>query len=285
MRKILVIIAVCACIAGASTQCVNAQRIHIKASSNYITRDIPNFGSFDAIRTEGIEDVEFRQTTDGSTSVKIYGSDNVLDYLEVVDESGTLVSRIRKDVSIESNSNLKITISGPALKGISSKGTGDINLIGNINSATLTLTSSGTGDIKFNTIRCDDLKLVSSGTGDLKGGNTTCKTLDMTISGTGDAEIDQVATTSVKIDSSGTSDVKIAGKAADVILQSSGTGDVDVHGLRAETVNATASGIGNVMCYATKKLDANASGLTRITYGGNPATVNVSGNQKRVRPR
>lgn len=285
MRKIFIAIAVCACIVGAATQCVNAQRTRVKASTNYVTRDIPNLGHFDAIRAQGIVDIDYRQSTDGSTSVKVYGSDNVLPYLEVVNEGGTLVARTINNLSITGESKLKVTVSGPALKKAKCSGASDINLIGSINTGDLTLEASGAGDIQFNTITCGNLKVECSGSSDLEGESISCKTFDLRLSGASDADIDHIAAASIKISASGASDVEIAGTATDVNMSVSGAGDIDASELRAETVNAAASGASHISCYATKRLEASASGASSVVYGGNPATVNLPAKQKGVRPR
>lgn len=277
--------AVIACVACASVVYVYAQRARVKASKNYVTRDIPNFGRFDAIRSEGIVDVDYRQSTDGTTSVKIYGSDNVLEYLEVVNEGGTLVARTRNNLSITGESKLKVTVSSPALKKAKCSGASDIDLIGRINTGDLTLEASGAGDIQFDAITCGNLTIQLSGSSDLNGKSLTCGAFDLRVSGAGDAEINHIEAGSVKISSSGSSDVEIAGKAADVTISASGAGDINAADLHAETVKATASGASDISCYATKRLDASSSGASGIVYGGNPATVNIPQKQRGIRPR
>lgn len=282
MRRLFLILAVCACVVSASIQSVNAQTTRIKASTNYVTRDIPNFGRFDAICTEGSVDVEYTQSTDGTVSVKKYGSDNVLDYIEVFNDAGTLVARTRNNLNIKGKSKLKVIVSGPALKKVDSTGSSDIYLMGNINTGDLAVQTAGSGDMKFNTITCDNLKFSSAGSGDLRGRSVTCTTVDISTAGSGDVDIDHVAAPSVKLTSVGSSDIRMAGKATDVVISSSGSGYIDVINLPANTVKATAMGSGNISCYATRRLDATAVG-SLIYFGGKPAMVNITGNTRSVR--
>lgn len=285
MKRALMIMVVCAYIVCASTWYADAKqgkRIRFKASNHHITRDIPVFRSFDAIHATGIVDVEYRQSTDGKTSVRVYGPDNVIEHLEVLNEGGTLVARLNKIMQISNIDQLKVIASSPRLKKVSASGNSDVTLIGEIRAADLILVGTGNADIQFDAVRCDNLKIQCSGNGEVEGRQTECRTLDMATSGNGDVSVRQIASAAIKIVSSGNSDVEIAGNTNDVTISVSGTSEVDAFGLRAQKVNVRASGVSEVSCYAERRLDANASGRSEIVFGGNPTSVNISGN---VNPR
>ena len=64
------------CITGIQAQTVTP-------SKKYITKDLNNVGTFSSIRVLGSPDVEYRQSSGSKTTVSIYGSDNLVDLLEV----------------------------------------------------------------------------------------------------------------------------------------------------------------------------------------------------------
>ncbi|MEG0456266.1 MAG: DUF2807 domain-containing protein, partial [Bacteroides sp.] len=74
-----------------------------------------------------VGDIFYTQSTDGTTSVKIYGPDNIVNLVQVVVKGSTLEMTMKKYNQIKS-SKLKINISSPELTGIDFKGVGDIHI-------------------------------------------------------------------------------------------------------------------------------------------------------------
>lgn len=62
----------------------------ITPSKKYITKELNNVSNFSSIRVLGSPDVEYRQSSDSKTTVSIYGSDNLVDLLEVSTVNGVL---------------------------------------------------------------------------------------------------------------------------------------------------------------------------------------------------
>lgn len=108
-----------------STGCIDSK--HIKASGNYITRNI-QVGNFSSIKVQGSEDVLYSQSTDGKTSVKVYASDNIIDLLNIRVEDETLVIGYKKNVNIfglGNNDKVKVIVSNPTLNGLKIQGSGE----------------------------------------------------------------------------------------------------------------------------------------------------------------
>lgn len=68
----------------------------VTPSKKYITKELNNVSNFSSIRVLGSPDVEYRQSNGSKTTVSIYGSDNLVDLLEVSTVNGVLQVNIKK---------------------------------------------------------------------------------------------------------------------------------------------------------------------------------------------
>lgn len=94
----------------------------ITPSKKYITKELNNVSNFSSIRVLGSPDVEYRQSSDSKTTVSIYGSDNLVDLLEVSTVNGVLQVNIKKGVKILSGERrLKVIASSPSLDDVDIK--------------------------------------------------------------------------------------------------------------------------------------------------------------------
>jgi hypothetical protein len=130
------------------------------------------------------------------------------------------------------NSKVIINVTMPQVEGLSVSGSGDIKGVTPINSKSLNLRISGSGDIIIPILSVEDL--------------------DVSISGSGD--------------------VGVAGKgeASSVKARISGSGDVEVKGILFENADISISGSGDTYLEASKNLRARVVGSGDITYSGNP---------------
>ena len=62
----------------------------VTPSKKYITKELNNVSNFSSISVLGSPDVEYRQSNGSKTTVSIYGSDNLVDLLEVSTVNGVL---------------------------------------------------------------------------------------------------------------------------------------------------------------------------------------------------
>lgn len=282
MRKFLSI----ALLASLSVLCINdaaAQRRRVQANGNYITREVNGITEFDAIRSQGIADVEYTQSG-GRPGVKVYGAENVLPYLIVKVNGNVLNISMKNNVNIQGKHGLKVIVSGPGLNNISTSGTGDIKIMGPLSAGDLEMTTTGTGDIEFGRIMSrGNVTMNMRGTGDIEGRSLQCRSLAARITGTGDLELDNIEVDAVELSVSGTGDAQLGGRTADFKVKVSGTGSVDAANLQADNVDASVSGTGSLSCHAVKSLYAKESGTGSIRYKGDPRTVDIRGSHRRVR--
>lgn len=257
----------------------------VTASKPYVSRKIHDIPAFDGIKLTTIADVNYTQSTDGTTSVTVSGAENALQYLNVEVKSGTLHIDMENKVQVRGEHKLLVTVSNPGIERVNSSGTGDIDIRGTLNVKSLEMHTSGTGDIDFDRIVArGNVSLSGSGTGDIEGVGLEARDLRIKTSGTGDLDVAGISAKRVEASSSGTGDLELSGKTASLKCRTSGTGDIEAFGLKSDKTEASASGTGSIECYAAESLSASASGTGGVRYSGNPGTVNITGGGKKVQP-
>jgi len=249
IRKILgVVMVISLLILNAS--CIEGKRV--RASGNYITKDL-QIGNFSAIKVQGSEDVLYSQSTDGTTSVKIYASDNIIDLLNIRVEDETLIIGYKKNVTIfgfGDKNEVKVIVSNPGLNSLKIQGSGDVLLKTAIKSDKLDIAVQGSGDIKGAGIYCNEISTAVQGSGDVVLENIKSENIDATVQGSGD--------------------IALSGEAKIVSLKTQGSGDINAANLKGQDVSATTQGSGNITCYATGNLKGRINGSGDISYKGAP---------------
>ena len=130
----------------------------VTPSKKYITKELNNVSNFSSIKVLGSTDVEYRQSSGSKTEISIYGSDNLVDLLEVSTANGVLQVNIKKGVKILSGERrLKVIASSPSLDEVDIKGSADVYLKGTIKGVDLTLNITGSGDIEAENLQYTNL--------------------------------------------------------------------------------------------------------------------------------
>lgn len=230
----------------------------VTPSKKYITKELNNVGSFSAVNVLGSTDVEYRQSSGSGTKVSIYGSDNLVDLVEVSAVNGVLQVSLKKGVRINSGERrLKVIASSPSLNRVDINGSADVYLKGMMKGSNLSLNIAGSGDIEAENLQYTGI---------------SCS-----VKGSGDVELKNVKANAVKADVQGSGDVEIKGSTRQATLTVKGSGDIKAEKLTADNVVANISGSGDINCYASKKLDAKVSGSGDIEYKGSPSSVSKEG--------
>lgn len=223
---------------------IGIQAQTVTPSKKYITKELNNVSNFSSIRVLGSPDVEYRQSNGSKTTVSIYGSDNLVDLLEVSTVNGVLQVNIKKGVKILSGERrLKVIASSPSLNQVDIKGSADVYLKG--------------------TIKGNDLNLNIAGSGDIEAENLQYANIFALVKGSGDIDLKNV-------------------KATTVMSEVNGSGDISAEKLAATNVVATVAGSGDIVCYASRQLDARVSGSGDIEYKGSPSVVNKQGKKNSI---
>ncbi len=270
---------------GAITIRWNSDRVTIRPDARTVTRDVRVNGNFNEIMSRGMADVEYRQTRGGRTKVEIVGPQNLVEYVDVKSGRGILEIGMTRNISVRGSSNLKVIVSGPGVEKVSMTGSGDLRIIGPFESRRFEIASQGSGDVRFDRMRSDDLSILMRGSGDVDGGLVDTERINISLMGSGDVEIPQITAQTIDVTLSGSGDIEIGGRAGNATYKLRGSGDIDASRLRAVGVNATLSGSGDIACHAEQNFRGSASGSGDITVGGNPRNVDTRGNKRSIRMR
>ena len=235
----------------------------VTPSKKYITKELNNVSNFSSISVLGSPDVEYRQSDGSKTTVSIYGSDNLVDLLEVSTVNGVLQVNIKKGVKILSGERrLKVIASSPSLNQVNIKGSADVYLKG--------------------AIKGNDLNLNIAGSGDIEAENLQYTNIFALVKGSGDIDLKNVKATTVVSEVNGSGDINMKGSAQKATLTVNGSGDISAEKLAATNVVATVAGSGDIVCYASRQLDARVSGSGDIKYKGSPSVVNKQGKKNSI---
>lgn len=278
---------------------VTAQNNRIVASSRYITKEI-KIGVFDAINLLGSPTIEYTQSNNGKSELKVYGSDNLMDVLECEVVNKTLVVKYKPDTNIQfgKQGRLKVIASSPSIKDVRLQGSGDVIMRGGLKCADLSLTLQGSGDMKVGSIVCTNrfsANLQGSGDMDVES-SLQSASVTLKLQGSGDLNVNSLTTKSAVASVQGSGDLQVKGAVisgeADIHLQ--GSGDLNMQGIRAEQVTAYLQGSGDMKLEGTTRrasltlnnsgsLNArnlNATDVNAVLSGSGSITCAASGSLK-----
>lgn len=229
-----------------------------------------NVGSFSKLKASHAIDVFYTVSSERSITVT---SDNLEkisfikteiegEILKIYVETGDKKEKITKKQTKKKYVNwvngvefqvLKVTVSGPALKGIKVSSSADVKLENE------------------NTV--DNLEIESSSSGSVTGTfNCTMLTVDASSSSTLDATI---KSKEIKIKTSSSSDVKLQGKAQNIEVKSSSSSECDLEGLYVENAKVEASSSSDIILNVSKSINAKASSSADIVFYGNPTQIST----------
>jgi len=161
--------------------------------------------------------------------VKLEGDENILTYIEVIQEGERITIKTKEGVNLVPSGDLKVYVTSPTYKSIEVSGSSDI-----------------IGQTKITS--ADDLSLEASGAGDIK------------------MEVDAPKITA---GISGSGSVNLKGQAKDFDINLTGAGHAYCYDLLTENTTVDISGAGSAQLYASVKLKADISGAGNISYKGN----------------
>ena len=220
------------------------EKITIDKNDKIVTRQF-NVRNFDGISTSSVIDIEYVQ---GPQKVTVTAPEKIMSLLDVSVRNSTLtIGFTKKNLGISSNGHipLKATVSSPVLKQITSSGSADIFLKGRIQSGTLAVAVSGSGDIKAEDIHAANATFTSSGSGDIDIYSLTGDSMNLDTKGSGDLKIKNVSAKNITANTYGSGDISMKIHCDQTVLKSYGSGDITVSGVCDETV-LTSYGSGDI---------------------------------------
>jgi hypothetical protein len=206
---------------------------------------------FTSIASSGSFNVHVK--IDGTESLKITGDEDVINDIETTVSNGKLKIGTKDKISwkLFNNKKVDIYITAKSLSGLSNSGSGSVKLDGNL-TGNAELKTSGSGNVTA-AVNASDLQISVSGSGSINSSVNASK-LTAAVSGSGALSLNGTV------------------KNADIKV--SGSGHIRANDLKADVVEASLSGSGNIHILANKSINARVSGSGRLVYTGNPTNVN-----------
>jgi Putative auto-transporter adhesin, head GIN domain len=233
MKKSLLLI-MSATVLFASCNFIGGKRV--KGNGNVKTEE-RNVSNFKNVEVHGSIDVFV--TSGDLKPVRIEGDENLLQYVEVVEQGDKLEVRSRSGYNLSPTAGMKIYLTAPEF--------GKIDVSGACN-------ITGQNQIKSS----DGLQLEVSGAGDIKM-NVNAPKVASHISGSGS--------------------MVLSGETKELDVELSGAGKAHCFDLLAENTTIDISGAGEAEVYASQKLNAEVSGAGSVKYKGGVKNISqrVSG--------
>ena len=225
-----------------ATQSLKAQwgNKKIVGSGNVTTQSVKT-GNYDAIKVVGSMDVHLMKGSEGNISVTT--DDNLHEYLVIEVEGNELVIKTEKNYNLHTRKGIHVTVpfqdlSEVKLVGsgdidtkdptsanefeVTLTGSGDIELLLNVNSVESTITGSGDVTLKGT---ANNLEVNVTGSGDFSGFDLEANNTDVQVSGSGDAKV--VAKQTIKARVNGSGDITYKGNPERSDTKSFGSGDIN----------------------------------------------------------
>jgi hypothetical protein len=200
-------------------------------------------GQFSSVDVGGNIDVYVKQ--DSVASVKIETDENLLEYMQITVDGGTLKIREEKGYNLRPSKSIKVFVSGPSFTHFEASGACDIYSENKINGiAAISINLSGACNVKM------DLN-----------------------------------TPRINVDLSGAGTITLKGETKDFHVDGSGSTDVNCFELMTENARIEMSGAGDAEVFASVKLDVHVSGAADVKYKGNATVsqiVSGAGSVKKI---
>lgn len=226
MKQLLSLIT---CLAVVFSSCdIGDERL--KGNGNIRTEE-RTVSSFDEIAVHGAIEVYLSQGD--FAPLKFEGDENLLQYIEVVEEGDKITIQPRDDYNLDFTNEMKVFVTAPEFRRLDVSGASKI--IGQSmidNNRALTLHLSGASEMNLN-----------------------------------------VDAPEIKADLSGACTLKAKGQTREVSFQLSGASNAKCFDLLAEETSVDISGAGNAEVYASVQLKAEVSGAGNVKYKGNAKNI------------
>lgn len=203
-------------------------------------REIRNVTGFGKIETTFSANVEYTKSAD--SRVEVLAAENIQRYViaEVVD--GKLVLRTPDNVWIKKGS-VTVYVAAPTLAAITLTGNGNFTALDEIETETMGLKVTGSGNVTLAKLTTSSLRAQISGDGDVAINNGESETQELTITGSGDYNAHQMQSKEAMIKLTGSGDAKVWTMDK---LNVTITGSGDVRYVGNPVVAASITGSGNV---------------------------------------
>ena len=242
MKRITYLFIVCFIALPTLNSCITGK--NIKGNSTIASKEI-DISDYDAIVLQTNAKVIYKQMPSGIPLLQVSIDENLLSLLDISVSDRRLIISKKSNISVRPTQFIVHTNS-TALNKVNICGSGNILLPQQVNTQQMEMSISGSGNIKADSLFCENLNLKISGSGY----------------------------------------IELQGSANNAKFSINGSGKIRAFGFLSQEIKCSISGSGNIEVNAGKQIDTSISGSGNIKYKGNPETVNVlvsgSGNVQKV---
>jgi hypothetical protein len=196
--------------------------------NGHVSKEERQVSSFHRVKVEGSMNVYLAPGP--AKAAVIEADDNIIPLVELKEEDGRLIVRLKRGYSISSSKELNVYLTTPEINEVSLSGSGDIKLTDKFTSTA-------------------DVKMALSGSGNIRG---------------------EITAPAVKASISGSGDMDLKGETKDVNISIAGSGNFRGDNLMSENAEISIAGSGNVDVFASVKLNAKIAGSGDVNYKGTP---------------
>lgn len=211
--------------------------------NGHIQTETRTSSSFSSVDVSGAINIYVKQ--DSLSSIKVETDGNLLEYVDVYNENGTLHIHQMEGFRLKPTRDIKVYVSGPDFKRFEASGACDI---------------------------FSENKILGNGS------------IEIDLSGASDVKMELKAP-KVNAELSGAGTIALKGETKDFRVSGSGSTDIKCFDLMAENVDVEISGAGDAEVFASVKLDVRVSGAGSVKYKGNATVsqrVTGAGSVKKV---
>lgn len=219
----------------------------LRPSGVYVSRDTA-VASFSTIRVSGAVDVDFVQSP-GRSEVRIYASDNIIQYVKVKSVGGvlTIETAYPKNVRQIGDVDINVTVSAPDLSSVDISGASDFECPAlAVGDKKFTIVCSGASDIEIKNLSSSSLEVDMSGASNLDVDRAVTGDVSINVSGASDVELEDISAGNVSAVLSGASVLSLSGKAESAEYAASGASKVDACELHCPVSSVKSSGASSV---------------------------------------
>ncbi len=282
---------------------VQAKPVVVTASQNYVTQEVTGLAPFTALSVSGQAEVDFRQGAEKEPFAVIYGSDNLVNLVEVKSDGKTLTVHYKDPLIIMGQRRLKVTVVAPSLERVEVRQSGEVDVQGLLSTTDLSLSADGEGEISFHSVNAAKVTAHASGDASIDFDSLSCQTLNADVRDTASFESERTSCDAVTVNAAGRGEASVEGFAGRTLtataanyaevdlkgsalvadLRASDSAELEADDLRGDTVNATVTDSARMKVQALQTLNADASKRGTIMYKGYPDKVNRHGKESNIR--
>jgi hypothetical protein len=217
-------------------------------------------------------------------AIRIETDENLLRYILTEVRNDTLFVNFSKEVrNFQLSEPNRISLEFKELGGLETSGSSDVkfdSLVG----GHMVIKLDGSGDIEIDRMKVDCLLVDLSGSGSIRLEDVQTDSLDIALGGSGDVQIDKLATGEIDVEILGSGDVKLAGRAKEQKINIPGSGDYDAGDLQSEISIIGMVAKGRVTVWAKEHLFIRIyPGKGKVAFYGKPTLELAAVDLKNIR--